>query len=55
MIVRHIDPERLDLNAIVHAPLRRRSRLRAAINLALIFGFPGLFVAGLLWLAGAMR
>lgn len=47
--MRRIDPRRLDLDAIVHAPLRRRSRARAAFNLLIL---PLVAAAGLLWLVG---
>lgn len=49
MSLAHVDAERIDLDAIVRLPLRRRSRGRAALNL---FGIPLLIIAGLLWLAG---
>lgn len=39
---------------IVHMPARRRSRGRAALNLAAILGVPVLIVAGLLRLAGVL-
>jgi hypothetical protein len=45
-----LDPAHLDIDAIVHAPLRRRSRARAAFNLIVL---PLIAAAGLFWLVGA--
>lgn len=48
------DPTRLDLDAIVRMPPRRRSRARAAINLLGALLFAATFAYGAVWLGGAL-